>query len=72
MQNVHLPKTPSDRLLGQNWRFPYQIPLQRSNSVSPFDSSSLITIQNWTDFHENEAKKIKMADFSKSPILENF
>ena len=34
------------------------------------------TIQIWTDFHENEAKKIflkkkkfKMADFSKSPFF---
>ena len=31
------------------------------------------TIQIWTDFHKNEAKKkFKVADFSKSPILKFF
>ena len=33
------------------------------------ESPSLFTIQIWTDFHENEAKKFKMADFSKWPFF---
>ena len=28
---------PSDSYLGQNWRFPFQIPLQRTNPSSPFN-----------------------------------
>jgi hypothetical protein len=32
---------PSDSHLGQNWRFPYQIPLQRTNPFSLFDSRNL-------------------------------
>ena len=28
---------PSDCHLGQNWRFPFQIPSQRTNAPSPFD-----------------------------------
>ena len=37
--DVFLSKKRNIRPLCKNWRFPYQIPLQRTNSFSPFDQA---------------------------------
>ena len=36
---------PSDSHLGQNWRFSFQIPSQRTNAPSPFDFEGGMTIE---------------------------